>query len=107
MLHLQHRVNVFHLKDLFDVARELDVKSYFKFTFAFDPSVVMSPMCLPKEVSKPWCEELISYFDKNRTWKNKVYAESLRNLINRHLMKSRRYISRWTKTWKRISRILG
>ena len=75
---------LFHLKDLFDVARELDVKSYFKFTFAFDPSVVMSPMCLAcKEVSKPWCEELISYFDKNRTWKNKVYAESLRNLINR------------------------
>ena len=74
---------LFHLKDLFDVARELDVKSYFKFTFAFDPSVVMSPMCLPKEVSKPWCEELISYFDKNRTWKNKVYAESLRNLISR------------------------
>jgi len=74
---------LFHLKDLFDVARELDVKSYFKFTFAFDPSVVMSPMCLPKEVSKPWCEDLISYFDKNRTWKNKVYAESLKNLINR------------------------
>lgn len=74
---------LFHLKDLFDVARELDVKSYFKFTFAFDPSVVMSPMCLPKGVSKPWCEELISYFDKNRTWKNKVYAESLRNLISR------------------------
>tara|TARA_Y100000816_G_scaffold288117_1_gene272066 strand:+ start:7920 stop:9227 length:1308 start_codon:yes stop_codon:yes gene_type:complete len=72
-----------HLKDLFDVAWELDVKSYFKFTFAFDPSVVMSPMCLPKHVSKPLCEEMISYFEEKRTWKNKVYIDSLKNLINR------------------------
>tara|TARA_B100000902_G_scaffold99801_1_gene102203 strand:+ start:241 stop:1533 length:1293 start_codon:yes stop_codon:yes gene_type:complete len=72
-----------HLKDLFDVAWELDVKSYFKFTFAFDPSVVMSPMCLPKSVSKPLCEDMISYFEKKKTWKNRVYIESLKNLINR------------------------
>ena len=72
-----------HLKDLFDVAWKLDVKSYFKFTFAFDPSVVMSPMCLPKSVSKPLCEDMISYFEKKKTWKNRVYIESLKNLINR------------------------
>lgn len=72
-----------HLKDLFDVSWELDVKSYFKFTFAFDPSVVMSPMCLPKSVSKPLCEDMISYFEKKKTWKNRVYIESLKNLINR------------------------
>ena len=72
-----------HLKDLFDVAWKLDVKSYFKFTFAFDPSVVMSPMCLPKNVSKPLCEDMISYFEKKKTWKNRVYIESLKNLINR------------------------
>ena len=71
------------MKDLFDVAWKLDVKSYFKFTFAFDPSVVMSPMCLPKSVSKPLCEDMISYFEKKKTWKNRVYIESLKNLINR------------------------
>ena len=74
---------LFYLKDLFHEAFRLNVKSYFKFTFAFDPSVVMSPMCLPKHISKPLCESLISEFAPYTTWKNRVYTDSLNNLINR------------------------
>jgi GGDEF domain-containing protein len=68
---------------MFDVARSLDVKSYFKFTYAFDPSVVMSPFCLPKNILEPLVNDLLEYIEPNLTWKTKVYKESLVSLINR------------------------
>ena len=74
---------LFDLKRLFDVVTELDVKSYFKFTFAFDPSVVMSPLCLPREILEETVNDLIDYIEPNLTWKTKVYKESLVSLINR------------------------
>lgn len=74
---------LFGLKDLFDVVTELDVKSYFKFTYGFDPFVLMCPDALPKSVVEPYCNELIEYMEPRKTWKTQVYIDSLKNLIER------------------------
>jgi organic radical activating enzyme len=74
---------LFGLKDLFDTVTELNVKAYFKFTFAFDPSVVMSPMCLPKHITVPLCNELIDYMKPKVTYKTQVFIDSLQNLMDR------------------------
>ena len=74
---------LFDLKRLFDVVTELDVKSYFKFTFAFDPSVVMSPLCLPREILEETVNDLIDYITPRMTDKTHVYKTSLVNLLTR------------------------
>ena len=74
---------LFGLKDLFDVVTELDVKSYFKFTYGFTPNVLMCPDALPKSILKPYCNELIKYMESRKTEKTQVYIDSLKNLIER------------------------
>ena len=44
---------LFGLKDMFDKVTELDVKSYFKFTYAFDPTKIIAPTALPKHITIP------------------------------------------------------
>jgi len=86
---------LFHLDKLIDVASSLDIKSYFKFTYAFDPSVVMSPFCLPKDVLLPQVDSLMQHIDERLTWKTKVYKDSLVNLINRES-----FDEQWPDTYK-------
>ena len=74
---------LFHLRSMFDLATELDCKSYFKFTYAFDPSKIMAPTALPKNIIIPVCKELISYMEPRKTWKTQVYIDSLKNLMER------------------------
>jgi|TARA_B110000914_G_C15502670_1_gene466682 hypothetical protein len=73
----------FALKELFDVVTELNVKSYFKFTFAFDPSVVMSPMCLPRDIMEEHVYDLLGYIEPRMTEKTHVYKKSLVNMLQR------------------------
>lgn len=74
----------FDLKNLFDTVTALDVKSYVKITFAFDPSVIMSPMCLPRQILENTINELLEYMEPRQTQKNKVYIDTLRDMIKRH-----------------------
>jgi sulfatase maturation enzyme AslB (radical SAM superfamily) len=73
----------FDLKNLFDTVTELDVKSYLKITFAFDPSVVMSPMCLPRKILDDKIYELLEYMEPRQTRKNKVYIDTLQDMLKR------------------------
>ena len=74
---------LFGLKDLFDVATELDIKSYFKFTYGFTPNVLMCPDALPKSILSPYCNELIEYMEPRKTWKTQIYIDSLKTLLQR------------------------
>jgi len=42
------------------LAREYDVELLSKVIFSFDPSIVMSPLALPRELLDPWLDELIA-----------------------------------------------
>ena len=74
---------LFDLRAMFDVVTDLNVKSYFKITFAFDPSVLMSPMCLPRSVLDEQIHELLDYIKPKVTSKTKVYQETLENMLTR------------------------
>ena len=74
---------LFDLKNMFDCVSELGVKSYFKITFAFDPSVVMSPLCLPKDILEETVNELLEYMEPRVTPKTQVYIDTLKNLLTR------------------------
>jgi hypothetical protein len=71
------------MKNLIDLAVELKVKSYVKITFDFDPSAIMSPMCLPRELLNPLLDELIEYEQLNGNEYTRIYSETFKDMKNR------------------------
>lgn len=74
---------LFGLKELFDIVTELNVKTYLKVTFAFDPSIAMSPLMLPRYILEPIIENLLDYIDPKLTDKTQVYKDTLLSLLKR------------------------
>jgi hypothetical protein len=52
---------LFSLKEMFDLSQELDVGILTKITFAFDPSILMSPMCLPRPILNEIIDDALAY----------------------------------------------
>jgi organic radical activating enzyme len=71
---------LFSMKDLFDLALELNVKSYIKKTFAFDSSIIMSPSMIPRDILNQIIDDNINYMKLKVTPKTKIYIESLEDL---------------------------
>jgi hypothetical protein len=71
---------LFSVKNLFDLALELDVKTYIKTTFSFDSSVIMSPLSMPKEILIEIIDDILEYIKPKVTWKTMIYVEALENL---------------------------
>lgn len=71
------------MKNLIDLALELGVKSYVKISFDFDPSAIMSPMCLPRELLDEICNELIEYEYTVGDHLTRVYSETFKNMLTR------------------------
>lgn len=71
------------MKSLMDLSADLGVKSYVKITFDFDSSVLMSPMCLPRNVLDPILYDLIDYEKKLNCDFTKVYRDIFENMLNR------------------------
>jgi hypothetical protein len=51
---------MFEVNAMQDMARSYDVELLSKVIFSFDPSIVMSPLALPKHLLDPWLDELIA-----------------------------------------------
>jgi organic radical activating enzyme len=71
---------LFSMKSLFDLALELNVKSYIKKTFAFDSSIIMSPSMIPRHILNQIIDDNIDYMKSKVTPKTKIYIESLEDL---------------------------
>jgi hypothetical protein len=71
------------MKNLIDLAVSLGVKSYVKITFDFDPSAMMSPMCLPKEILHPVLDELIAHEQLHGNEFTRIYSDTFRDMKNR------------------------
>ena len=74
---------ILDMKNLIDLALELGVKSYVKISFDFDPSAIMSPMCLPRELLDEICNELIDYETRIGNNLTRVYSETFKSILNR------------------------
>lgn len=93
----------FHLKELFDIVSDLDVKTYLKITFAFDPSIVMSPLCLPREILDEQIKLLLDYIEPRINRKTKVYQDTLLDLLKRQTFQEE-YPETYLEGWKRGKR---
>jgi hypothetical protein len=71
---------LFSMKSLFDLALQLNVKSYIKKTFAFDSSIIMSPSMIPRHILNQIIDDNIDYMKSKVTPKTKIYIESLEDL---------------------------
>lgn len=71
------------MKALIDLAVELNVKSYVKISFDFDPSAIMSPMCLPRDILNDICADLIEYERENGNEFTKIYSETFNDMKTR------------------------
>jgi hypothetical protein len=86
---------LFGMKELLDEANRLDVKMYVKIMFAFDPSIVLSPFALPRELLDEVVDDLIAYVQPRTNWKNQALLDTL------VLMKQRpTFRERWPESWK-------
>lgn len=86
---------LFGLKDLFDVVSELDINGYIKIVYAFDPTIVMNPYCLPKEILHSTIYDLLNYINPRITRKTKIFKEVLEDMLNR-----KTFEEKWPSTYK-------
>lgn len=52
---------LFSMKEMIDITADLDVHTLIKTTFAFDSSIVMSPMMIPRHILNPILDDIIEY----------------------------------------------
>jgi hypothetical protein len=50
---------MFEVVNIMNLAKELGVEVLAKVTFAFSPDIVMSPLCLPRDILNRWVDELV------------------------------------------------
>jgi hypothetical protein len=74
---------LFSLKEMFDVALELDAPVITKLIFAFDPEIVLSPLALPRDVLDEVLDDLISYIEPRVTVKTRSLLDTLNDLKKR------------------------
>jgi organic radical activating enzyme len=77
------------MKNLIDLAIDLGVKSYVKISFDFDPSAIMSPMCLPRELLDEICTDLIEYESHVGNHFTKVYSDTFKSMLERPTFKEK------------------
>jgi hypothetical protein len=56
---------MFEVKNMQDLAQELDVDILAKVVFGFTPDIIMSPLALPRALLEPWVDELLLYGPAN------------------------------------------
>lgn len=74
---------MFSMKQMIDLAVELNVKSYVKISFDFDASAIMSPMCLPRDLLNDICDELIEYESVHGNQFTRVYSQTFNDMKTR------------------------
>jgi hypothetical protein len=73
-------VGLLSMKELFDLALELDVTSYIKKTFAFDSSIIMSPSMFPRPILELMIDNILNYMRPKVTSKTQIYIDALEDL---------------------------
>lgn len=89
---------LFSLKDLYNLSQELNVNTLIKTTFAFDSSIVMSPLMIPRSILEPILDDVLEhvktgiYYDAILDLKNKKTFEEEYNNYQQGLVDGKRRI---------------
>jgi hypothetical protein len=73
---------LYEVKNMFNLTKELDTMLLSKVTFAFTPDIIMSPLCLPRNILNNYIDELLEYC-KDPTWKQRSIVDLLINMKER------------------------
>ena len=73
-------VGLLSMKELFDLALELNVSSYIKKTFTFDSSIIMSPSMFPRPILELIIDDILAYMRPKVTSKTQIYIDALEDL---------------------------
>lgn len=68
---------LFSIKDLYDLSKELNVNTLIKTTFAFDSSIVMSPLMIPRPILEPILDDILKYVESG------IYYDAILDLKNK------------------------
>lgn len=68
---------LFSIKDLYDLSKELNVNTLIKTTFAFDSTIVMSPLMIPRPILEPILDDILNYV------KSGIYYDAILDLKNK------------------------
>jgi hypothetical protein len=71
------------LKNMFDLSQELNVELLTKVMFTFNPTEVLSPLALPRELLGTLIDEALEYMEPKVTRKQQSLIDTLKNLKNR------------------------
>ena len=71
---------LFSIKEMFDLAMELDVNTLIKTTFSFDSTIIMSPLMMPRHILDPILDDIIQHVEKGRGVGKQIYYEALTDL---------------------------
>lgn len=86
---------MFSLKELFDLAVELDVKVETKIMFAFHPDIVFSPFAWPRHILDRKIDELLNYMVPRAKWKQQSIIHTLEDMRTRPT-----FAEQWPDTYK-------
>ena len=73
---------LYEVKNMFELSKELDTMLLAKVTFAFTPDIIMSPLCLPRNLLNDKVDQLLEEC-KEATWKQQPLIDVLKNLKER------------------------
>lgn len=95
------------MKELIDLAIKLNVKSYVKITFDFEPGAIMSPMCLPRHILNDILDDLIVYEREHGNQYTKVYSDTFIDMKSKPTFAEKYidYENGWSNGKKRYERI--
>ncbi len=74
---------LFSMKEMFDLALELDSSIITKVIYAFTPDIVLSPLALPREILVEVLNDLISYIEPRVTNKTRSLLDTFYELKKR------------------------
>ena len=74
---------MFALKDLFNLAIELDVRIETKIMFAFHPDIILSPFAWPRHILDRKIDELLEYMEPRSTHRTSTLVLTLRDMKKR------------------------
>jgi hypothetical protein len=74
---------LFSLKEMFDLAIELEAPVITKLIFAFDPEIVLSPLALPRDILDEVLDDLIAYIEPKVNAKTQSILDTLNDLKKR------------------------
>lgn len=97
---------LFEVKNIVALAEETNTQILAKVTFAFDPSITMCPLTVPRSVLEPMVKDLLAWMeDGHLDWRTRSLYDVLSFLIQRPTFQEQwpdTYKEGWAKGKKRI-----